>query len=470
MLSKIVLVGALALQVQTVYSQCQAKGSVLFAHKPTVGKGLSAHVVYNGLKKPRGIKFDDLSNLLVVDVGVGVVALTSKNSTDCMGWERKVVLENGDLNHGIELDGTSLFVSTESEVLEYQYNASSLSVSSGNPRTVVKGMKKPEGGHYTRTLVIQPSPNSTIIPHIIISRGSDGNVEPAAADPATGTAQIRRFALHPSVPDGGYDWFQGQLLASGIRNAVGMTLDKKNKLWSVENSVDEVTWNGKDVHTDNPAEELNVVDLNNISGASYGYPNCYTAWDMSSFSGPSTGGQFTAGSDNASISDAFCSNTTNVVPPALNFEAHVAPLDIKFYGGIKGNETEFGITRDWTNDAFVSFHGSWNREPPAGYGVVRIPWSGDDSVPQAKSDSKTGYEYVVQAPDMNACPSGCIRPVGLEFDQLGRLFVSSDATGEVFVIEDGNSPDASWAISTGRPNISTRYLLSIALVSSWILL
>ena len=38
---------------------------------------------------------------------------------------------------------------------------------------------------------------------------------------------------------------------------------------------------------------------------------------------------------------------------------------------------------------------------------------------------------VVEAPDVTACPDGCIRPVGLLFDQAGRLFVTSDTTGEV---------------------------------------
>lgn len=42
-----------------------------------------------------------------------------------------------------------------------------------------------------------------------------------------------------------------------------------------------------------------------------------------------------------------------------------------------------------------------------------------------------GYETIVVAPDMSKCPSGCIRPVGLAFDRLGRLFVTSDESGEV---------------------------------------
>lgn len=34
-------------------------------------------------------------------------------------------------------------------------------------------------------------------------------------------------------------------------------------------------------------------------------------------------------------------------------------------------------------------------------------------------------------PDNTKCPSECLRPVGLAFDGKGRLFVSSDSTGEV---------------------------------------
>lgn len=45
----------------------------------------------------------------------------------------------------------------------------------------------------------------------------------------------------------------------------------------------------------------------------------------------------------------------------------------------------------------------------------------------------SGYETLVWAPDTTQCPGNCIRPVGLAFDRLGRLFVTSDTTGEVCV-------------------------------------
>jgi hypothetical protein len=71
---------------------------------------------------------------------------------------------------------------------------------------------------------------------------------------------------------------------------------------------------------------------------------------------------------------------------------------------------------------------------------VRIPWN--NGAPVASADSRNGYETVVGAPDLSQCPNGCVRPVGVAFDRLGRLFVSSDTTGEIFVVENSNAPDA----------------------------
>ena len=71
--------------------------------------------------------------------------------------------------------------------------------------------------------------------------------------------------------------------------------------------------------------------------------------------------------------------------------------------------------------------------------MVRIPWNGG---PAASADSRNGYETIVGAPNLSECPNGCIRPVGLAFDRLGRLFISSDTTGEIFVVESSTAPDA----------------------------
>jgi hypothetical protein len=69
-----------------------------------------------------------------------------------------------------------------------------------------------------------------------------------AVDPNHGTAQIRRFALS-NIPAGGYNWTDGQLVAWGMRNAVGIAVTPDgSKLWTVENSADDITYQGVDVH------------------------------------------------------------------------------------------------------------------------------------------------------------------------------------------------------------------------------
>ena len=35
-----------------------------------------------------------------------------------------------------------------------------------------------------------------------------------------------------------------------------------------------------------------------------------------------------------------------------------------------------------------------------------------------------------------ACPNGCFRPCGLAIDGENRIFMSSDTTGEIFVVAE----------------------------------
>ena len=71
----------------------------------------------------------------------------------------------------------------------------------------------------------------------------------SAIDPNFGTAQVRRYALD-NIPSGGYNWTDGGLVAYGMRNAVGIAVTPEgSKLWTVENSADDISYQGVDVHT-----------------------------------------------------------------------------------------------------------------------------------------------------------------------------------------------------------------------------
>ncbi|GAB1527184.1 hypothetical protein RhiTH_010359 [Rhizoctonia solani] len=457
-LGSVILTVGLVSAAPTSPGECKPLSSLSFAHRPNVTSGLSTRVIFNGLKRPRGLRIDSLSNLLVVDRGVGVVALSYRNDSTCVGWEKRTVVNNENLNHGIEIGPSGggsnqyLYASTSDNVLRWEYDPSSVAVV-GNPVTIASNMSNSD--HTTRTLILQPQSGSTS-QHIIVTRGSESNLDEGAAEISSGRSQIRRFALNSSLPSGaGWAWEQGELLGWGLRNAVGIALSPDGEdLWEVENSSDNVFWRGVDVHHENPAEELNRIPLNNISTIPdaqkfYGYPWCYTAWDSSALTASSftfqTGSQFSIRNPPETPDDAWCSVDQNNIKPVLSMQSHSAPLDIVFYNapseGSEGydNARLYAVNTEWNGDAFVSFHGSWNRDPPTGYKVVRIPWN--NGAPVASADSRNGYETVVGAPDLSQCPNGCIRPVGVAFDRLGRLFVSSDTTGEIFIVENSNAPD-----------------------------
>lgn len=60
-----------------------------------------------------------------------------------------------------------------------------------------------------------------------------------------------------------------------------------------------------------------------------------------------------------------------------------------------------------------------------------------DGQPVAEASSKTAAIPVMENTNVGSCPNACFRPVGLEIDNRGRIFVSSDTSGEVYVITGG---------------------------------
>src|SRR5690242_8943181 len=83
-----------------------------------------------------------------------------------------------------------------------------------------------------------------------------------------------------------------------------------------------------------------------------------------------------------------------------------------------------------------------NRENPIGYKVSFIQFDGNGS-PTAAADSTTAAIDIVSNQDLSQCSDSCFRPAGLAWDNQGRLFFSSDSTGEIYVItrDDGSGVD-----------------------------
>ena len=137
----------------------------------------------------------------------------------------------------------------------------------------------------TRTLLVIPAVGAT--PRsLLVSDGPLSNIDFTAQIPSNGRSQIRRFAIGTNaslVPPGGFLWTgaQAELIAFGIRNPAGFTLgpspSRPLDLWVVENGASLNDIIGDNASTNNPADELEFVDLSaGKFGKFFGFPFCHT--------------------------------------------------------------------------------------------------------------------------------------------------------------------------------------------------
>lgn len=100
------------------------------------------------------------------------------------------------------------------QVWNYKYNPQEGTVTDGN--IIITGMSN--GGHSTRTLLISKS-NPDLL---LVSRGSQGNIDPQAGNGSTGHSTIKYFSLSHII-NTPVDHAQGGVqLGWGLRNSVGI--------------------------------------------------------------------------------------------------------------------------------------------------------------------------------------------------------------------------------------------------------
>lgn len=180
-----------------------------------------------------------------------------------------------------------------------------------------------------------------------------------------------------------------RIFASGLRNTVFFAGDSDGVIWGNDM--------GRDFLGDNlPPDELNVIS----DGKDYGWPYCYGDNIRDS--------KFKSG-ERADI----CSETQGA---EYDYPAHVAPLGITFIDSPLFSASDQG-------NILTALHGSWNSSVPVGYKVVKLnKFAGGIS---GISDFLTGW---LQGGEVLG------RPVDLIFDEQGRLFISDDKAGLVYII------------------------------------
>jgi len=318
--------------------------------------------------------------------------------------QRKVLAKQTGLNHGLTVNGGFLYASSPSTLYRWSYSPAQRTV--GPVTVVVRGI--PANGHQTRTPVFDSQGV------LFLSLGSASNIDKDSTH-----ARVKRFVLSGSLP---VEWASGMVWADGLRNEVGLGFDKEGRLWGVMNGMDDVYRDdlGGDIHNLNPAEQLNLLSS---PGKFYGYPYCWSEYNLPKFG--KGAGTMWAHNDfvhDGIHNDAWCQNKSNVEPPSLPLPPHNAPLDIMFW-------YSSSFPADYQGDAFVTFHGSWDRQPPSGYRVQRIKFENG----QPTKDTP----FLWHNGSGERWPNN-FRPVGLAMiKENGKdiLLVSSDANGEIVSVK-----------------------------------
>ncbi len=292
-----------------------------------------------------------------------------------------------------------VYVANTNSVVRYPYRNGDLKAR-GPAEIVVPKLTQGGGGHTTRDIAF--SPDAT---RMYISVGSGSNdaehmPKKTVADAQAFEAQKGLGAAWGSetdradvlvfTPQGG----PPKIFATGIRNCVGLAMNpSSHDLWCATNERDGLG--------DNLVPDY-VTRVK--AGGWYGWPWYYMG-----------------GAEDPRHKGERPDLAGKVITPDVPVQPHSAALELTFYPQGAAGPSAFPTAYD--GDAFVAFHGSWNRQLRTGYKVVRVKLKA--GVPTGDyEDFLTGF--VLDADRVWG------RPVGVTVAHDGALLVSEDANGTIW--------------------------------------
>lgn len=293
--------------------------------------------------------------------------------------DEKIVLAEDLYNpHGLleycpSEDFCKFYIAETDAVSIYDYDKNKVSLT--NPQKIID--LPDDGGHYTRSLALA---NVEGEDKLLISVGSKCDV--CVED------DWRRAKVLQSNLDGS----NLEVFAEGLRNSVYI---KENpftgEIWGTDMGRD---WLGDNL----PPEEVNIIK----KGGDYGWPFCYgekihdTEFDKNTY-----------------IRDP-CEDT---IAPHISMPAHIAPLGLDFI-------PQENWPEEYQYNLLVAQHGSWNSSVPVGYKVVRMKLNSEGDF-LGKEDFVSGFIK-------NGEVAG--RPADILVSDDGRIYLSDDGAGRIFVI------------------------------------
>ena len=289
---------------------------------------------------------------------------------------RSVFLDQLNSPFGMALVGGELFIANTDALVKVPYRTGDIRAS--GPVTKVADLPGgPLNHHWTKGLLASADGSQ-----LYVSVGSNSNVAEHGMEHEEGRAAIWVFDRASGT---------GRVFASGLRNPVGMAW-QGDTLWTSVNERDEL---GSDLV---PDYMTSVRD-----GGFYGWPYSYYGQTVDTRPQPPRPDL-----------------VARAIRPDYALGNHTASLGLASAQGntLGGPFAQSGM--------FVGQHGSWNRNPPSGYKVIYVPFSGGQpSGPPV--DVLTGF--------LDADGKARGRPVGVAIDRQGGLLVADDVGNVIWRVE-----------------------------------
>jgi glucose/arabinose dehydrogenase len=293
---------------------------------------------------------------------------------DGIAEQRSVFAEGLHSPFGMALVGDTLYVANSDAVVRYAYRIGALKAE-GGAQTVTPLPAGTLNHHWTKNIIASADGRM-----LYATVGSNSNVAENGIQAEEGRAAIWQIDL----PSG-----NKRLYAEGLRNPNGLAWQPETgTLWTVVNERDEL---GNDLVPD----YLSAVK----EGAFYGWPYSWYGAHVDERAQPPRPDL-----------------VAKALVPDYALGAHVAALGLAWSGALQW-------PAPFATGMFIGEHGSWNRQPLAGYKVVFLPFSGGRPN-GAPVDVLTGF--------VDADGNARGRPVGVAVDARGGLLVADDVGNAVW--------------------------------------
>lgn len=376
----------LALQSQKVIVPEKFKGKISEKLELSVPPGYSAKIFHvGGLSKPRFFAWSPDSVLHVANKNSGqIIALPDKNR-DGVADTAIIAASGFSKSHDVKFYNGAMYVAEETRVTKcIDNNGDGIYETKSTFITMVTGGQQGGGGHDTRTIVFDP-----VKKKMYLSIGSLCNV----------CREDSRAIIEEWNDDGS----GRRVFATGTRNAIGMAM-RGGRLWANNNGFD---WQGDDI----PPEWIDIVR----EGGFYGYPYAYAHGVWVNFH---ANGQYQA---LLPLTKEDSAKVKSMVQPAALVQAHSAPMALEF--------SNPSFPQQFRNGAFTALRGSWNRTYATGFKVVYLDFDNE-------KDTTANYvaDFVRGFLTDSVSKSAWGRPVGLETDTRGNLYISSDDITQCIII------------------------------------